>query len=77
VRERDQADGRELQLADSVRKDIAVPDNSAGEERRASRVVTDLARAEQDMVRQAADSGRGRIPEIEEQTLTRTIQKER
>jgi hypothetical protein len=29
------------------------------------------------MVRQAADSGRGRIPEIEEQTLTRTIQKER
>ncbi|WP_285131576.1 conjugative transfer relaxase/helicase TraI [Leclercia adecarboxylata] len=77
VREREQPDGRELQLADSVRKDIAVPDKSAGEESRASRVVADLARAEQDMVRQAADSGRGRMPEIEEQTLTRTIQKER
>jgi len=77
VRERDQADGRELQLAYSVRKDIAVPDKSAGEESRASRVVTDLTRVEQDMVRQAADSGRGRMPEIEEQTLTRTIQKER
>ena len=58
-------------------QDIAVPDKSAGEESRASRVVTDLARVEQDMVRQAADSGRGRMPEIEEQTLTRTIQKER
>lgn len=29
------------------------------------------------MVRQTGDSGRGRMPEIEEQTLTRTIQKER
>ncbi|EHN8834566.1 conjugative transfer relaxase/helicase TraI [Enterobacter hormaechei] len=77
VREREQPDGRELQLADSVRKDIAVPDKSAGEESRASRVVADLARAEQDLVRQSSDSGRGRMPEIEEQTLTRTIQKER
>ncbi|WP_285112599.1 conjugative transfer relaxase/helicase TraI [Leclercia adecarboxylata] len=77
VREREQPDGRELQLADSVRKDSAVPDKSAGEESRASRIVADLARAEQDLVRQASDSGRGRMPEIEEQTLTRTIQKER
>lgn len=77
VREREQPDGRELQLADSVRKDIAVPDKSAGEESRASRIVADLARAEHDLVRQASDSGRGRMPEIEEQTLTRTIQKER
>nr|QLG00482.1 IncF plasmid conjugative transfer DNA-nicking and unwinding protein TraI [Leclercia adecarboxylata] len=77
VREREQPDGRELQLADSVRKDIAVPDKSAGEESRASRIVADLARAEQDRVRQTSDSGRGRMPEIEEQTLTRTIQKER
>jgi len=77
MREREQPDGRELQLADSVRKDIAVPDKSAGEESRASRIVADLARAEQDRVRQTSDSGRGRMPEIEEQTLTRTIQKER
>jgi len=76
VREYEQPDGRELQLADSVRKDIAVPDKSAGEESRASRIVADLARAEQDRVRQTSDSGRGRMPEIEEQTLTRTIQKE-
>ena len=54
-----------------------IPDKSVVEESRASRVVADLARAEQDMVRQASDSGRGRMPEIEEQTLTRTIQKER
>lgn len=77
VREREQPDGRELQLADSVRKDIAIPDKTAIEESRASRIVADLARAEQDLVRQSGDSGRGRMPEIEEQTLTRTIQKER
>lgn len=77
VRDSEQPDGRELLLADSVRKENAVPDKSSHEESRASRVVADLARAEQDMVRQTGDGGRGRMPEIEEQTLTRTIQKER
>lgn len=77
MREREQPDRREMQLANSVRKDIAVPDKSAGEDIRASRIVADLARAEQDRIRQTSDSGRGRMSEIEEQTLTRAIQKER
>lgn len=77
VRDSERPDGREMQLADNVRKENALPDKSLNEESRASRVVADLARAEQDMVRQTGDSGRGRMPEIEEQTLTRTIQKER
>ncbi|KKY80319.1 conjugal transfer protein TraI [Enterobacter cloacae] len=77
VRDSERPDGREMQLADNVRKENAVPDKSLNEESRATRVVADLARAEQDMVRQTGDSGRGRMPEIEEQTLTRTIQKER
>lgn len=77
VRDSERPDGREMQLADNVRKENALPDKSLNEESRASRVVADLARAEQDMVRQTGDNGRGRMPEIEEQTLTRTIQKER
>ena len=69
---------QQQQTLDDFRQRLqGAPDKSSNEESRASRVVADLARAEQDMVRQTGDSGRGRMPEIEEQTLTRTIQKER
>ncbi|HFQ3043067.1 TPA: AAA family ATPase [Enterobacter hormaechei] len=44
---------------------------------RTSRVIADLANAERDMLRAAENTERGRTPEREEQTLTRTIQKER
>jgi hypothetical protein len=40
-------------------------------------VIADLANAERDMLRAAENTERGRTPEREEQTLTRTIQKER
>ncbi|EHA0391971.1 conjugative transfer relaxase/helicase TraI [Salmonella enterica] len=42
-----------------------------------SRQVKELANSERDIARQPEASGRGRMPEHEEQALTRTIQKER
>lgn len=42
-----------------------------------SRQVTELARNERDIARQTDTQERGRMPEHEEQTLSRTIQKER
>ena len=77
VRESDRETGREQQLAERVRNDLTVPDPAASELQKASRVVDELARAEQDRVRQADTGERGRMPEREEQTLPRTIQKER
>lgn len=77
VRSRDRSDGREQALADQVRSENIQPDNSAHEHDRASRVVSDLAAQERDIVRQGVNSERGRMPEQAEQTLTKTIQKER
>ncbi|MDW2744995.1 MULTISPECIES: conjugative transfer relaxase/helicase TraI [Atlantibacter] len=77
VREGEKPDGREQQLAERVRNDITVPDNTGRETETASRVVADLARAEQEMVRQIDSNDRGRMPEREEPALTRIIQKER
>ncbi|EAX1864003.1 hypothetical protein AXD18_22935 [Salmonella enterica] len=42
-----------------------------------SRQVTELARNERDIARQTNSIEHGRLPEREEQSLTRTIQKER
>ncbi|STA63104.1 Uncharacterised protein [Citrobacter amalonaticus] len=39
VRDSERPDGREMQLADNVRKENALPDKSLNEESRASRVV--------------------------------------
>ncbi|MHA1002862.1 MobF family relaxase (plasmid) [Leclercia pneumoniae] len=52
-------------------------DKAGAERSGASRVISELTNAERDIARQQDASGRGRMPEIEEQTLTRTIQKER
>lgn len=55
-----------------------VPDTSLSvREEQASRMGRQLANSENDIVRQPDSSERGRMPEREEQTLTRTIQKER
>lgn len=44
---------------------------------RVSRVISDMANNERDLVRQTDNTERGRMPEREEQPLPRTIQKER
>lgn len=49
----------------------------ASERAGVSRIVNELANTERDIIRQPENSERGRMPEREEQTLTRTIQKER
>lgn len=77
VRSRDRSDGREQALADQVRSENIQPDNTAHEHDRASRVISDLAAQERDIVRQGVNSERGRMPEQAEQTLTKNIQKER
>lgn len=77
VRNNDRADGHEQKLAERVRSENTLADNAPGERERASRVVSELVSAEREMVRHADNTERGRIPEREEQTLTRTIQKER
>ena len=48
-----------------------------GELERASSVIAELSRAEQELLRQADSSERGRMPEREEQIPPRIIQKER
>jgi hypothetical protein len=73
--------------ADSIRKDEtdrqARADNepllgkTATERAEANRIVNELANSERDIIRQPEIGERGRMPEREEQTLTRTIQKER
>ncbi|MEP8502122.1 hypothetical protein ABKW02_23285 (plasmid) [Enterobacter cloacae] len=70
-------DGREIKAAAGVRSELEGADKASGEQSRASRVIADLANAERDMLRAAENTERGRTPEREEQTLTRTIQKER
>lgn len=77
VRNNDRQDGHEQKLAERVRSENTLQDNAPGERERASRVVSELASAERDLVRHADNTERGRMPEREEQTLTRTIQKER
>jgi hypothetical protein len=77
VRNNDRQDGHEQERAERVRSENTLPDNAPGERERASRVVSELASAEREMVRHADNTERGRMPEREEQTLTRTIQKER
>lgn len=49
----------------------------ASERAGVSRIVNELANTERDIIRQPENSERGRMPEREEQTPTRTIQKER
>lgn len=44
---------------------------------RVSRIINDMANNERDLVRQTNNTERGRMPEREEQTPSRTIQKER
>lgn len=50
---------------------------AASERAEASRIVSELANAERDIIRHPDAGERGRTPEHEEQTLSRTIQKER
>lgn len=69
--------GQEMKAAAGVRSELEGADKASGEQSRASRVIADLANAERDMLRVAENTERGRMPEREEQTLTRTIQKER
>lgn len=52
-------------------------DHSSRERRSASGIVNDLANSERDIVRQPENRDHGRMPEQDEQTLHRTIQKER
>ena len=52
-------------------------DHSSRERRSASGIVKDLANSERDIVRQPENRDHGRMPEQDEQTLHRTIQKER
>ncbi|ELW1648880.1 conjugative transfer relaxase/helicase TraI [Enterobacter oligotrophicus] len=77
IRESENSEGREQAAAERVRNDIVQPDKSSGEQERASRVIADLANSERDLVRAAEQAERGRMPEHDEQTLNRTIQKER
>lgn len=77
VRGEENTDGREIKAAAGVRSELEGADKASGEQSRASRVIADLANAERDMLRAAENTERGRTPEREEQTLTRTIQKER
>lgn len=77
VRGEENTDGQEMKAAAGVRSELEGADKTAGEQSRASRVIADLANAERDMLRAAENIERGRMPEREEQTLTRTIQKER
>lgn len=77
VRGEENTDGQEIKAAAGVRSELEGADKTSGELSRASRVIADLANAERDMVRAAENTERGRTPEREEQTLTRTIQKER
>nr|WP_245004247.1 conjugative transfer relaxase/helicase TraI domain-containing protein [Enterobacter kobei] len=77
VRGEENTDGQEIKAAAGVRSELEGADKTAGEQSRASRVIADLANAERDMLRAAENTERGRMPEREEQTLTRTIQKER
>ncbi|EPT7718453.1 conjugative transfer relaxase/helicase TraI domain-containing protein, partial [Escherichia coli] len=66
VRGEENTGGQEMKAAAEVRNELEGADKTSGELSRASRVIADLANAE-----------RGRMPEREEQPLTRTIQKER
>lgn len=77
IRNSDRPDGREEALAGRIRSENTLPDKSAHEREQASRVAGDLAALERDIARQGLSSERGRMPEQDEQTLTRTIQKER
>ncbi|MGK3212800.1 MobF family relaxase [Enterobacter kobei] len=77
VRGEANTEGQEIKAAAGVRSELEGTDKSSGELSRASRVIADLANAERDMLRAAENTERGRTPEREEQTLTRTIQKER
>jgi hypothetical protein len=77
VRGEENTDGQEMKAAAGVRSELEGADKTSGEQSRASRVIADLANAERDMLRAAENTERGRMPEREEQTLTRTIQKER
>ncbi|WP_407437659.1 conjugative transfer relaxase/helicase TraI [Lelliottia sp.] len=54
-----------------------VQDRTPEERAGASRVVSELANSERDIVRQTENAERGRVPERDEQALTRTPQKER
>lgn len=77
VRSEENTGGQEMKAAAGVRSELEGADKASGELSRASRVIADLANAERDMLRAAENTERGRMPEREEQTLTRTIQKER
>ena len=75
--DRHRPDGREQRVAAQIRSENTPQDKSTNEQERASRVVSDLAAQERDIVRHTDNSERGRMPERDEQTLTHTIQKER
>lgn len=77
VRGEENTGGQEMKAAAGVRSELEGADKASGEQSRASRVIADLANAERDMLRVAENTERGRMPEREEHTLTRTIQKER
>ena len=77
VRGEENNDGQEMKAVAEVRSKLEGTDKTSGELSRASRVIADLANAEREMLSVAENTERGRMPELEEQTLTRTIQKER
>ncbi|ELU5570847.1 conjugative transfer relaxase/helicase TraI [Escherichia coli] len=62
----------------SMRSDkVPEADMSQTAPERVSRIINDMANNERDLVRQTDNTERGRMPEREEQTPSRTIQKER
>ena len=77
VRNSENAEGREQVAAERVRNEIIQPEKSSGEQVRARRVVDELARNEDNLRHPLPREERGRMPEQDEQTLHRTIQKER
>ncbi|WP_041689768.1 conjugative transfer relaxase/helicase TraI [Enterobacter sp. 638] len=75
------ASSEDIAASDAARrhseKAEIVQDRTPEERAGASRVVSELANSERDIVRQPEPAERGRMPERDEQTLTHTIQKER
>ncbi|MEH3377196.1 conjugative transfer relaxase/helicase TraI domain-containing protein, partial [Enterobacter kobei] len=76
IADRDSSMAKDVGRVDG-RDNVADKSLSDREQHMASRMGRQLVNSESDIVRQPDSSERGRMPEREEQTLTRTIQKER
>lgn len=70
-------DRQDLEAARLLRAGQEIDTGRGTEVSDVSRQVTELARNERDIARQTNNPEQGRMPEREEQSLTRNIQKER